>query len=391
MPPRAKGARLWLRPERRSASGKLISRASWLILDAGRHIATGCAAGEIAAAEARLGEYIATKYRPRRKERDIEEIKIADVLTIYLEDRGEAIARRHELVERLGRLNEFRGAKTLSEISGETCGAYVRERGTMSGARRELGDLSAAIGHHRKQGFHRGSVQISLPPKGLPRDRWLTRSEAARLLWTCWSTRETKRAIPTVRFPLRHIARFILIGLYTGTRAAAIAAAAPARGEGRAYVDLPRGMFYRLAIGKRATNKRQPPIPLPQQLLAHMRRWARIGVADDYFVTWHGKPVRSVKKGFARAVALAGLADVTPHTLRHTAATWLMQNGTEIWEAAGFLGMSPEILARVYGHHHPDHLRDAARKIGGKGKSRDALVVSLEEARVRRLENHKTS
>jgi hypothetical protein len=33
--------------------------------------------------EARLGEYIATKYRPRRKERDIKEIKIADVLTIY--------------------------------------------------------------------------------------------------------------------------------------------------------------------------------------------------------------------------------------------------------------------------------------------------------------------
>ena len=289
------------------------------------------------------------------------------------------------------RLNEFWGAKTLAEISGETCGAYVRERGTMSGARRELGDLSAAIGHHRKQGFHRGSVQISLPPKGLPRDRWLTRSEAARLLWTCWSTRETKRAIPTVRFPLRHIARFILIGLYTGTRAAAIAAAAPARGEGCTYVDLSRGMFYRLAIGKRATNKRQPPVPLPRQLLAHMRRWARIGVADDYFVTWHGKPVRSVKKGFARAVALAGLEDVTPHTLRHTAATWLMQNGTEIWEAAGFLGMSPEILARVYGHHHPDHLRDAARKIGGKGKSRDALVVPLEEARVRRLENHKTS
>ena len=125
MPPRAKGARLWLRPERRSASGKFISRASWLILDAGRHIATGCAAGEIAAAEARLAEYIASKYRPRRKERDIEEIKIADVLTIYLEDRGDAQSRRNELEERLGRLNEFWGAKTLAEISGETCGAYV--------------------------------------------------------------------------------------------------------------------------------------------------------------------------------------------------------------------------------------------------------------------------
>jgi hypothetical protein len=47
MPPRAKGARLWLRPERRSASGKLISKALWNILDAGRHIATGYAASEL--------------------------------------------------------------------------------------------------------------------------------------------------------------------------------------------------------------------------------------------------------------------------------------------------------------------------------------------------------
>jgi hypothetical protein len=67
------------------------------------------------------------------------------------------------------------------------------------------------IRHHAEEGFHRGSVSVSLPPKGMPRDRWLTRSEAARLLWACWSTRETQRAIPTVKFPLRHIARFILI------------------------------------------------------------------------------------------------------------------------------------------------------------------------------------
>ena len=81
--------------------------------------------------------------------------------------------------------------------------------------------------------------------------------------------------------------------------------------------------------------------------------------------------------------------DVTPHTLRHTAATWLMQNGVPIWEAAGFLGMSPEMLARVYGHHHPDHLRNAARKMAAR-KSGDALVVSLEEAKKRRAENQKS-
>ena len=33
----------------------------------------------------------------------------------------------------------------------------------------------------------------------------------------------------------------------------------------------------------------------------------------------------------------AGLEGVSPHTLRHTAATWLMQAGTDVWQASGFL------------------------------------------------------
>ncbi|MEH2558055.1 hypothetical protein V1286_005584 [Bradyrhizobium algeriense] len=33
------------------------------------------------------------------------------------------------------------------------------------------------------------------------------------------------------------------------------------------------GFYHRLAIGRRATNKRQPTVPLPDRLLVHMRRW----------------------------------------------------------------------------------------------------------------------
>jgi hypothetical protein len=45
-----------------------------------------------------------------------------------------------------------------------------------------------------------------------------------------------------------------------------------------------------------------------------------------------------------------------------------MQRGVPIWEAAGFLGMSPEVLQDTYGHHHPDHLHGAAAAIGQKGR-----------------------
>jgi hypothetical protein len=59
-----------------------------------------------------------------------------------------------------------------------------------------------------------------------------------------------------------------------------------------------------------------------------------------------------------------------------------MQNGVSVWRAAGFLGMSVEILDRVYGHHHPDFLSDAAAAMGRKPNQ--ALVVSLVEAAARR-------
>jgi len=41
--------------------------------------------------------------------------------------------------------------------------------------------------------------------------------------------------------------------------------------------------------------------------------------------------------------------------MRHTAATWLMQGRVDMWQAAGYLGMTKETLEKTYGHHHPDH------------------------------------
>jgi integrase len=103
----------------------------------------------------------------------------------------------------------------------------------------------------------------------------------------------------------------------------------------------------------------------------------------EHFVEWNGEPIKSVKTAFKKAVQLANLqGKISHHTLRHTAATWLMQAGVDKWEAAGFLGMSAEMLDRVYGHHHPDHLKVAARAIGYR--PRQSLAYSLAEERARR-------
>jgi hypothetical protein len=190
--------------------------------------------------------------------------------------------------------------RALSDINGELCRAYARSRETQAGARRDLEELRAAINHHRQEGHCDRIVSVVLPDKSVPRETWMTRSQAAKLLWAAWRYREVQKGHPTWRQSRRHLTRFILVGLYTGTRAAAICGAALEPTEGKGWVDLDRGIFYRRPAGQRETKKRRPPVPLPQRLLAHMRRWERSG--QRYVVEWNGEPVKDVDKAF-RALA----------------------------------------------------------------------------------------
>ncbi|MGP9810355.1 tyrosine-type recombinase/integrase [Rhodopseudomonas sp. NSM] len=283
-------------------------------------------------------------------------------------------------------MNEFFGGTMLGSLNSKLYENMQRHVFSNGGARRDLEDLRAAIGHHAKENLHHAIIRVTLPEKGKARERWLTRSEAAQLLWTCWRYREEQtihrgknkgQKIKTAKKTLQHVARFILIGLYTGTRAGAIATASPVRDEGRSYVDLDNGIFYRLAQGKRTTKKRQPAVKLPKRLLAHMRRWHERKIIANHFEEWNGISVASVKVGFASAVQHAkrstAQGNITPHTLRHTAATWLMQRGVDAWQAAGFLGMSTQVLIDTYGHHHPNFMQDAANAITRKERIGDRI------------------
>ena len=390
----SKGARLWLEPGRQNKDGSVRKRAVWVIRDGARKFSTGKAAEDRAGAEQALRDYLADKYQPNRtRGRSADQILIADVLQIYLEDVACKHGREYETKQRVLALDAWWGDRTLAQVTGKTCREYVRYRTsqpwkasrpestgrpprmvTSTAPRRELADLRAAINHHRREGLCYEVVSVVLPEAMPARERWLTRSEAARLLWAAWRARvavpgrEKKRAVG------KHVARFILVGLYTGTRSAAICGAALAPAIGRGYIDLDHGVFYRRASGERETKKRRPPVRLPFRLLAHMRRWQRLGIAKHAVVEWDGKPVEDVRRSFAAAVRKAGLGpEVTPHILRHTCATWLMQNGADRWHAAGFLGMSVDMLERVYGHHHPDHQASAVDALGRQDGDRLAV------------------
>ena len=365
MPRHSKGARLWLQPARRDQHGRIIEQTVWVIRDGNIKRSTGFGQGQAAEAERALAEYIANKYRaPRIGHRDPAACKVADVIAIYAEDVAHKHTRPRETAARLGRILDFFGATTLACINRKACEDYVRQRGAKAAARRELEDLRAAIRHHWEAGLCTAMTPVVLPERGQARERWLTRGEAARLLWAAWRLRQRWRDRPSDRVTAQHVARFILVGLYTGTRAGAICGAALMPTIGRGYVDLDVGVFYRRAAGARETKKRQPPVRLPPRLLAHLRRWQRRRSALRSVIEWNGEPVRRINKAFRSVREAAGLgSDVVPHTLRHTAITWQAQVGVPVHEICGFFGITLEMLDRVYGHHHPDYQANAVNAL----------------------------
>jgi integrase len=355
MPQRSKGARLWLQP----ASGR--EPATWVIRDGKLKKRTGCGEDEASKAERALAKYIAAKYEAPRTRRDPSEVKIAEVIALYADDVVSQHSRPKETAARLIRILDFFGQGTLADLTKGACKKYADKRGKLASARRELSDLSAAVRHHWTENRCTALTPVVLPGKaGSSRSRWLTRKEAAALLWACWRYREIQKGCETGRQSLRHVARFILVGLYTGTRAGAICGAAMVPATGRGWVDLDEGLFYRRAQDAKATNKRQPTIRIPPRLLTHMRRWRLKGISTTAVIEWNGAPVKRINKAFRSARVLAGLGkDVVPHTLRHTCATWLAQAGVPVHQICGFLGMTEEIFQNVYGHHHRDYQSQA--------------------------------
>ena len=273
-------------------------------------------------------------------------------------------------MERAERLLLFFGHRRLDEITGPLCRQYAASRRSPGGARRDLQDLAAAINHHAKGGLHRGMVRVVLPDRGKARQRWLERGEFARLLWTCWRTREVQNGRQTDKRPLRHLCRFLLLATYTGSRPGAAFAASWERAPSRSWIDVERGVFHRHLQGRAETDKRQPTVRLALGLLAHLRRWKRIDAKEPpqpHVVTFNGRPIDDVGTALTRACRLAGIeGGVTAYTLRHTAASWLVRKGIPTRKVADFLGASEQMILDHYGHLAPDYQEEAARAIGRK-------------------------
>ena len=302
-------------------------------------------------ADRALAAYIASKDRPAGPSSP-DQVTVEAVLDRYGTEHAPTVADPARIGYAIAALAPILGGLPVSAITGEVCRRYAKARGKAAGTvRKELGVLQAALNYCYAEGYLTAAPKVRLPPKPAPRDRWLTRDEVAALLRAAYRNPKA-----------RHLARFILVAVYTGTRSEAILGLRFMPHTVGGHVDTKASLMHRRATGKAETKKRTPAVPVPPRLLAHLRRWERMGARA--VVEIDGARVAGVKTAWKTALAEAGIAHCTRHDLRHTAITWAMRAGADKWAAAGFFGITTDMLESTYGHHHPDHLKSAVDAMG---------------------------
>ena len=333
-------------PKLRYLRDRGVYYITWTVGGRSRKCSTSTASREDA--EIFLAEWISQRGGRSHGPSDPAQTLVTDVLADYAREHGPKVVAPRAIGSAIEPLTNFWAGRSVADVTLNTCERYgtVRQR-SVSTVRRELAVVSAAINWAFKSGRITRTVAVTKPPKPAPRERWLTRGEAARLIRTA----KTDKA----RF---YLPLFIPIGLYTGRRSEALLSLRWPQ------VDLKAATIDFEIPGRHRTNKRRGKVPIPPRLLPHLIRARRRGTDLGHVLHIDGKPIKNIKKGFAAACERVGIEGVTPHTLRHTAATWLVQRGVPTWEAAGFLAMGVETLTRTYAKHHPDYMRTAAEAIG---------------------------
>ena len=186
-----------------------------------------------------------------------------------------------------------------------------------------------------------------LPERSAPRDRWLDKAEIAKMREAAIDLygRQSRAAI------------FFEIALATGARKTAICELTWDR------VDFQTGIVHFDLPGRRTTKKRRVSVPMSSSLSSYLSEHLRFMggmsgrslVVEPPFAAWHV---------IHRIAQKAGVPHVSPHVLRHTAATHMARRGVPLFLIAKVLGNSVQVVEKTYARHAVGDLRDAVEQIG---------------------------
>lgn len=200
--------------------------------------------------------------------------------------------------------------------------------------------LRAALNIAATRGWIERAPVLERRPEPPPRERFLTGAEWKRL----------RAELPD---HLRPMADFAIA---TGLRWSNVAGLEWER------IDLQRRLAWIPA--RQAKGRKGIAVPLSSAALAALRATGKN--REGFVYLWRGKPLKSPKTAFRKAVVRAKLDDVTWHTLRHTWASWHAMAGTPLdvlqqlggWASRDMLDryahLAPSYVAQFAGNARPD-------------------------------------
>jgi integrase/recombinase XerD len=134
---------------------------------------------------------------------------------------------------------------------------------------------------------------------------------------------------------------------------------------------------YLTVVGK---GSKERAIPIGRKALVALRRYLADGrsildpsnASAALFIGRRGKPITRQAfwkrlRGYALEV---GLVDVTPHVLRHSFATHLLEGGADLRSVQMMLGHADLSTTQIYTHVAGKHLRDVHSKHHPRGRMR---------------------
>nr|BDD44126.1 integrase [bacterium] len=293
-------------------------------------------------------------------------------------------------IERL--LEFFSPEENMGELDGNRVNDYIRYRRSCThygkpisdpSIRRELTVLSSAINHAC---FNWGwdidnPVARRKPKDSEPRVRWLTVEEAQRLIEAARSGRS------------KGLVDFIELSLATGLRKQ------ETLGLEWSRIDFRRGFILLNPTDQK--NQRHSTVPLngsARKVLMRRRDfvqqncpsspWVFPNLKEDEAgsVRWNDP-----KHSFQRALRIAGISNFTIHDMRHTFASWLVQDGVELYIVKELLRHSSITQTERYAHLAPSNAASAVTRLDERLKdpARFQSRLNLEQREVLELVGEK--
>src|SRR3990167_3117876 len=240
-------------------------------------------------------------------------------------------------------LDQFLKTKKLADIDRDLIEhiAKAKENSEVSltTVNRVLEIIRAILNRaHKEWGWLDKPTKIRMRKIENRRIRWLTKPEANSLM----------KELPP------HLKEMASFTLATGLRESNVT---QLKWE---QIDLTKK--HALIHADESKSKRPIPVPLNKQAISILK--AQIVKNQVYIFTYQGNPVsRCNNHAWRKALDRAGIIDFRWHDLRHTWASWHVQNGTPLHELQQLGGWSNYEMVLRYAHLSSEHLRAAAERV----------------------------